>query len=580
MSDRKDNSSEQMLAAAAAVTLVAFLVPTAIGVLAWKAPEIVAEYQRRLVQVGLGLIGLCLVGFFLCIGEAAPIHIAALSNELALGFTYEQLVGFLILAWGAGSGLIIALAPFVFRMKKSDGDNLVRMKDFKTILESKRFARIAEKARQIFLNPECVPIGLNLKTLEVIMLNQKRRTHHMLALGGTGMGKSNLMLLLILHALYHEHPCIIIDPKGDEEFISELMKLAESISPLSRRRMKIFRLSKVEQSCRYNPLRHGTVSQLKDKLLEALNWSEQYYQSISSEFLSEFVSAINHLGMELNLAQVRRSAASHAEMMRIINQLKNMALKGDQKANELAQRLGLFIDKIKREDLLGLAAQLSILDTPELGSLFSYAEASDEIDLREVYTKNQVVYFQLDTLGNADTSRRLGRMIVEDVKSLVRYIYSEISEPNRKFTPLLIDEFGSFATKEFIETLKQARGAKVSAHLFCQGIEDLEVVSREFARQATSNPGTIVALRLNDKRTVDEVCAAAGTADTFEQSFQIEQGLMGESPTGLGNMRKTKQMIVEHDVLKNLNTGEGVVIERSPSCASPVRIFRACDILL
>jgi len=44
-------------------------------------------------------------------------------------------------------------------------------------------------------------------------------------------------------------------------------------------------------------------------------------------------------------------------------------------------------------------------------------------------------------------------------------------------------------------------------------------------------------------------------------------------------MRKTKQMIIEHDVPKNLRVGEAVLIERSPSRVQPVRIFRAGELI-
>ncbi|HLD99083.1 MAG TPA: TraM recognition domain-containing protein [Bdellovibrionota bacterium] len=537
MTAKKENDPEQMIAAAGAVAALALFPVVFLATIAWKSPEFVAKNKGTWLKIGIGLTALMVVSFFLFIADMAPWRIAYLNHEYFLGITAGFLVSYAMLAWGVGSGLVFLAAPFVLRPKKKDGDNVIRTADFKDAAQESSEATF-RLAQDLFVNSNSVPVAFNLKTEEVVMLDQARRRYHVLALGGTGMGKSNLMMILILHALYHEQPCIIIDPKGDESFISELRKLAARVSPLCLRRLKIFRLSRPDLSPKYNPLRYGTASQIKDKLLEALNWSEQYYQSISSEFLSEFVSAAVHLGFELNLSLVRQALAEETKMKEIIGRLEEKGNQGDEKARTMGERLHSYIGKIKKSDLLGLAAQLSVLDSQDIGPLLSFDPGQeDEIDLREVYNRNLVAYFQLDTLGNADTSRRLGRMIIEDVKSLIRYIYSTTEEGARKFVPFLIDEFGSFATKEFIETLKQARGARVSAHLFTQGLEDLDAVTHEFARQATSNPATIVALRLNDNKTVEEICAAAGTTDTFEQSFQVEQGIMGDvvSPHFLDN---------------------------------------------
>ena len=52
----------------------------------------------------------------------------------------------------------------------------------------------------------------------------------------------------------------------------------------------------------------------------------------------------------------------------------------------------------------------------------------------------------------------------------------------------------------------------------------------------------------------------AGTVETTEQSYQVE-GQLAPVKTGMGNLRETRQMMVEHDVLKSLETGQAVVIE-------------------
>lgn len=97
-------------------------------------------------------------------------------------------------------------------------------------------------------------------------------------------------------------------------------------------------------------------------------------------------------------------------------------------------------------------------------------------------------------------------------------------------------------------------------------------MSPEFRRQASSNPITKIGFRLDDNETVNEVCSVAGTIEATEQSYQIE-GTFVQTKTGLGNLRETRQMRVEHDVFKNLQVGQAVVIEKSPSRVLPIEVF-------
>jgi hypothetical protein len=64
----------------------------------------------------------------------------------------------------------------------------------------------------------------------------------------------------------------------------------------------------------------------------------------------------------------------------------------------------------------------------------------------------------------------------------------------------------------------------------------------------------------------------AGTVDALEQSYQVE-GTVTRTKTGRGNMRETKQMRVEHGVIKNLGVGQAVVIEKSPSRVSGIQVW-------
>lgn len=531
----------------------------------WKRP---AHFRMigsvRIVGVGSVLLAAFVPIWLLWLDRAPCFRPEILQLQVVPGIPLIAVLRVAMLGWWAGSGVVLLVAPVILSFRRPD--DVVRTEDYS--VKVRRFKAIGS----VFNDARHAPIGIDVRTGNVLSLSEEKRCSHVIVLGATGSGKTTLLTDLVLHAAKHGQPCLVIDPKGEDSTLEAIREMGRRLAPDFDARLRVFRMSSPENSASYNPLKHGNSIQLKDRIMEALNWSEQYYQSVAGDFLTVFTACVEKMATRLTLDTVARVLGDDDALSKIMRPLKDQSDAGDMKARELTKRMSALLGKVKAADLHGLAAQLSIVNNPHIGKLLSFEDAPNEIDLRYVLAQNEIAYFQLDTLGNPDTARRLGRLIIEDLKGLASHIYRSVPERNRKFFPIFIDEFGSFASKEFIEVLKQIRGARFGTHLFAQGLEDLDVVSPEFRRQASSNPITKIAFRLDDSQTVDEVCSMAGTLDVFEQSYQVE-GNIAPTRTGMGNLRETKQMRVEHDVIKSLETGQAVVIEKSPSRVTPIQVF-------
>jgi type IV secretory pathway TraG/TraD family ATPase VirD4 len=568
MSDQAQGSSDSILEAFLGVGLallcISFGLPVLAGWYFWKNPtacSAVSWKVKAIVSSILILLG-CM-SWYLWL-DARPLYEPDLLHEKLTSFLLVKNLVTLLWVWVMSCVAIWILSPLFRFFKKSD--NVLRLSDFGVQTIS------AGSIKENFKNPSAAPIGVNVKTGQVESLEEKRRCSHVLILGATGSGKSTLMFNLILHAVKHGQPVLIIDPKGEMGSLNHFLDLARTLDPNFDQRFRLFSMGAPETSASYNPLRNGSATEKKDRILEALNWSEQFYQSISGSYLSALLSAIEMTETPLTLDYLEKIAIHKPTQSELLKKLAQVGKSGNAQAEGIFNALGNIFEK-RGNELLGLQAQISILNNATLGPLLSNEKVGNSIDLHEVLEKKQIAYFQLNTLGNADTARRLGRMIIEDAKALAHHVYNTVlDEKKRTFFPIFIDEFGSFAAKEFIEFLKQSRGARFGIHMFCQGLEDLDVVSPEFRRQSISNPMTTISLRVVDNETVNEVAAIAGTIDALEQSYQV-QGKMFRTKTGMGNLRHTKQMRVEHDVLRNLENLQGVVIKKSPSQIDGIQVF-------
>ncbi len=571
MKDKNEFDPEEMIkfagALAALLGVVAAMPAVGCGYYFWQRPEVVRRWGvRRVVVLGTGLLLITAAGWFLWFDPFPLYRLDWLATPVAGRLKWLGPARGLWLGWVGGTGAVLVASPLFLLARKER--TIVRSKDFRSV--ARRFPGIKEA----FADPLRVPIGIDLRDGQIITLDQLRRTAHVLTLGATRQGKTTLMVGMILHAIRHGQPCIIVDPKAEDSTLEMVRRLGRALDPTFDERFLVFSMSKPEKSASYNPLKHGNANQLKDRILEALNWSEQYYQSVAGSFLTILISCTEHLKIRLTLDFVAKATIRAEVRAEIQKRLVERAKAGDARAGELMEVFSALMKKMKPEDLVGLQAQLSILNNPTIGHLMSFKTATREIDLREALAKNQIIYFQLDTLGNADTARRLGRMLLEDLKGLTSFVYNTTpDESQRKFLPVFIDEFGAFASREFIELLKQAGGAKIALHLFSQGLEDLDVVSKEFGRQSSANQATKIILRLDDRTTVEAVCSMAGTVDVEEASYQV-RGSLFPTRTGMSNVRETKQMRVEHDAIKNLGVGQAVLIEKSPTRVVAIQILQ------
>jgi hypothetical protein len=412
-------------------------------------------------------------------------------------------------------------------------------------------------------------VGISLKTRTDVYFTEKDRVMHTLISGSTGSGKTTLLKSLYIDACKKKQPIIIIDPKGNNKTVEEFRQLALAMG-VPAEKFRLFSIINPKASNRYNPLARGTAMQIRDRLMGALEWSEQFYKNQASTWLGTAIEILKALEITVNVGTLHKMLTDKKYLDELEKTISSLPDKD--RAKLLITRLQQCA-KLAASNQDGLISQLKDLDNAEFGYLLDPQEEANTLDLARVIEHNEIAFFQLNVMAYEVLATVHGKLILQDLKSLASQMHGEVIDLQPKFTPVFVDEFGSFAIEGFIDFLKMCRDVKLANHLFFQSLADLDAVSPEFKAQVQANCKTKVVLRSDDPADADYWSSVAGTEDVIEQSYQVESIGPFTMKTGAGNSRNSKQMRVEHDVIKQLAIGQAVILQKAPAKEDLVNLW-------
>ena len=413
---------------------------------------------------------------------------------------------------------------------------------------------------------EKAPIGISLISRKPVLLNVKARVQHTIISGATGQGKTTLLKTLLSHSFKHNHPVIIIDPKGEKTDILEMQRKARFHG--REKDFCLFSLAFPEGSYSYNPLLTGTAEQIKARLMDGLRFEQEYYKAQAALFLGGLLSAFQFLNQPVSFSLLDKFLNSKTEVQDLKEKISLMEKEQNssdrqETIDELSDIL-VQIQSIPKQDLAGLQAQISSINCLEFRKIVSGSNGKSNkvISFEECLRDKKILYFQMNVNGYGEISRQIGRMILQDLKVLSNQIQSGQKQFEYDFCACFIDEFGSFATSDFADFLKMARSSSIGIHLFCQGLSDLSKVNFDFKNQIIGNTANKILFRQDIGKDAEEWAGIAGTFSSSKKTFQITDTEADEEMTGIGSVREVKEMKIEFDVFKKLSPGQAVLIDK------------------
>ncbi|MGG1400265.1 TraM recognition domain-containing protein [Bacillus salipaludis] len=437
---------------------------------------------------------------------------------------------------------------------------------------------------------------------ERVNLDSKELNYHMLATGGTGTGKTTLIGTMIEAALQNEKPVIFVDGKGERKSMLEFKALCEAYG------RKVYLFSEMDDLT-YNPVKNGTPTETRDKLMSLFSFSSEgdgaYYTDIASRYLQLVVKLIDEAGVSRDIKtiakltnfksmnqffkehsieeEIEEEFEVEVEEKEVIKNEVAATLDDDlsdfigtkepktetikktviEKRKRTVRKLGEGMQRIKKilDDefpeeivegcLTRLKMQLGELLESDLGHLF--VESEKGIDLQKITDQNDVVIFSISGSRYADYIRKIGKMIILDVNSLVAYRQAQ----GRKSILAIYDEFSAYGDRRIVDIVNKSRSAGFECIISTQTLADIDAVDPVMTEQIISNCNIIATGRVNSSVDAERIAQVFGTYSDREITQQIEKKyphLRFES--NMGTVRDVERFRAHPSEIKNLQIGE------------------------
>ncbi|KZE66859.1 hypothetical protein AWM68_20010 [Fictibacillus phosphorivorans] len=436
---------------------------------------------------------------------------------------------------------------------------------------------------------------------ERVALEARELNYHMLATGGTGTGKTTLIASLMEAALQQDKPIIFVDGKGERKSMLEFKALCEAYG------RKVYLFSEMD-NLTYNPIKNGTPTETRDKLMSLFSFSSEgdgaYYTDIASRYLQLVVKLIDEaqvtrdiktiakltnvdsmndffkehsiqeeieedieVEVEEEVAVGKASASSDDDLSgfvapsestveivkkKVVERRKRTVTK----LQEGMQRIKTILDdEFPEEIVVGcltrLKMQLGELLESDLGHLF--IEREEGIDLQNITDHNDVVIFSISGSRYADYIRKIGKMIILDVNSLVAYRQAK----GRKSIFGVYDEFSAYGDRRIVDIVNKSRSAGFECIISTQTLSDIDAVDPIMTEQIISNCNVIATGRVNSSKDAERIAQVFGTFSDREITQQIEKKYPHiRYEAEMGTVRDVERFKANPSEIKNLQIGE------------------------
>ena len=375
-------------------------------------------------------------------------------------------------------------------------------------------------------------IGRSINRKRPLLFSEINTAKHTGIIGSTGMGKSVCMGHLVEKSLREGKPAIIFDPKPSRSSIEEFKSLCLKYGKQAR-----IISNTIEQTNLFNPLIEGDIQEISNRIIEALEWRETYYKSVSQRALLEALRQIEQNGNDITLESI-------------------------------LERLDSYHD---RKSISGLHTQLFLLSHSSFSKIINCSNA-ESLSFRQIRLEKCCIYIGISSLGIGSVGMALNKLyfggILNHCKEAFNGIIAGLENPLELPISLFFDELSSTVNAQFIDLQNKCRAAGIELTYATQCPSDLDRVSPDFKRQVFENTNNLFVFNQIVPDHTEFFARTAGTTRTYKKTFAIENNQRSQ----FGSEREVEEFIVHANIFRELRVGQCIYIQRTPKRVDLVNI--------
>ncbi|HAZ12960.1 MAG: hypothetical protein A2X86_09230 [Bdellovibrionales bacterium GWA2_49_15] len=367
-------------------------------------------------------------------------------------------------------------------------------------------------------------LGFSASNKRKFHLEELNTKKHTAVIGSTGSGKTVCLRVLIDHALRMGKPVIYFDPKASLEAVAVFRKMCLA----NRKKLYLF-TDIAEDAMPFNPLLDGTLDDISDRIINALEWSEPFYKNESIQALDDVLQCL-------------------AESRTIIT-FKNILLELEKHSN--------------KKNIKGLINQLGKVSRSPYGTLLNN-ESRDVLTFNRLRLKDACIYVGISSMGHSSSGQILnkiffGGLLTHAKDSLIGKVPG-LHNPEARPTSIIFDELSSTIHEGFIDLQNKCRQAGMEITYATQGPSDIDRISPILTAQIFENTNNLFVFNQIVPAHTEFFARTFGTVTSDKKTHVMEDNRKGDA----GSVREAEEFMVHGNILRNLRVGQCVLLQRSP----------------
>lgn len=410
---------------------------------------------------------------------------------------------------------------------------------------------------------------------ERITQTQAEGTAHTFVVGASGTGKTTTLMVGARDMIKRGEALTFVDMKGS----SDIPEVLEEYCQRYGRRFFHWTMQNPDKKyigpsqlgpAYYDPLRRGDATRRADLLISLRDWTEEHFKLQTKAYLQKVLD----IAIASPDPDDKMDSLKEAILLLDTSYLKKRVLPivGNPKYTAILDAVNDEIDGTQDRDAKSLLKttknHLTLLRNSTPGHwLRKDPTGKQDINLFDVAHAGDVVLFTIDSLNYEDTSRNIGNLIIQDIKTVAgELMVSKADAPMN----VIIDEFSAIGSDSISNLLARCREANVPVTLSTQSLGDLREVSEAFLDKLTGIIGSFILHRANSAKDAEIYAGFSGKEKkyTYRESVEHSSGFFGGigkgSATGSGNVEEKLDYIVSPETIQGLQQGQMVYIAKSP----------------